>query len=209
MTSVPLAPWNQPGSVFLSTLFSPVSCAHWLSKIDLLYHSLDAARACGPADSVASLIPRGEKFVPTASSFTMGAAFSPAEVTAILSALLSGPAGEWLQANLGEALVCDLDQSWIRRQYAPPNYPSFHATHGWHQDGALAFDFQAHPDGQFPSDALLPMVTCWIALNSCGADAPGLELVSTRLENLLPPAQLTPESVPARFAPEEFWKPVF
>jgi hypothetical protein len=52
------------------------------------------------------------------------------------------------------------------------------------------------------------MVTCWIALTPCGEDAPGLEFVRRRLDGLLGPAELTDAKVRARFAPEEFWKPV-
>src|SRR5437764_13009699 len=60
----------------------------------------------------------------------------------------------------------------------------------------------------FASAALLPMTTCWIALGACGLEAPGLEIVTRRLEGLLAPAELVDERVQARFAPEEFWRPV-
>ena len=43
------------------------------------------------------------------------------------------------------------------------------------------------------------MVTCWIALDSCGVDAPGLEFISEKLPGLLPPAELRHEAVAARF----------
>src|SRR6266404_3531060 len=82
-----------------------------------------------------------------------------------------------------------------------------HAPHGWHQDGALRFDFQSHPDGNFPSDAVLPMVTCWIALGPCGVGAPGLEIVTRRLDTLLIPGELSNERVRTRFACEEFYRP--
>jgi hypothetical protein len=52
------------------------------------------------------------------------------------------------------------------------------------------------------------MVTIWIALNPCGLDAPGLELVTSPTEQLLHPDQLIESYVRARFASELCWKPV-
>jgi hypothetical protein len=146
-------------------------------------------------------------YVPTASSFGIRAVFLDEQLTELCAAVHASCVGDCISAALRGALSCDLDQSWVRRQYAPQNYPRWHSPHGWHQDGALKFDFAAHPDGKFPSDVMLPLVTCWIALNACGVDAPGLELVSTRLNDLLPPAQLKEEAVRARFGPNQFWTP--
>jgi hypothetical protein len=125
----------------------------------------------------------------------------------LLDLIAAGPAGAWIRGELGPQLACDLDQAWVRRQYPPGKYPPLHAPHGWHQDGALGFDFLAEPGGMVPPEAVLPMATCWIALNSCGQDAPGLELVRPRLNTLLAPAELADERVRGRFAPEDFWRP--
>ena len=77
-----------------------------------------------------------------------------------------------------------------------------------HQDGALLYPFD--PTGACAPDAngLLQMVTCWLALTPCGAQAPGLELVWHRLDSLLPPTELSEERVRARFAAELFRRPV-
>src|SRR4029077_7567244 len=50
--------------------------------------------------------------------------------------------------------------------------------------------------------------TCWVSLDPCGTDAPGLELVNRRFDALFPPAELIEEHVRSRFAAEEFWRPV-
>jgi ectoine hydroxylase-related dioxygenase (phytanoyl-CoA dioxygenase family) len=76
------------------------------------------------------------------------------------------------------ALACDMEQSWWRRQYPPGAAPARHHAHAWHQDGALGHDFPARPDGSADAAGLVPLVTCWIALTDCGADAPGLELLA-------------------------------
>ena len=190
-------------SVLLPSLLST-----WTSKINLAYQKLEAERQQHGLEGVSRLVAPGQRFVPTASSLTIGAVLSDENLRALFAALNLAPAGSWTRNQLQDRVACDLDQAWVRRQYAPRHYPPLHAPHGWHQDGALGFDFLAAREGQFPPDALLPMVTCWIALGSCGADAPGLELVTRRLEELLAPADLTAQSVRARFAPDDFWQPI-
>ena len=115
---------------------------------------------------------------------------------------------EIIEHALGGPVVCDLDHAWVRRQYAVHRRPPGHVAHSWHQDGALLYPFD--PTGACAPDAdgLLRMVTCWVALTSCGQQAPGLELVRQRLDSLLPPATLTEDAVRARFAAELFWSPV-
>jgi hypothetical protein len=105
-----------------------------------------------------------------------------------------GPACE---QRLGMPLLCDLDECWLRCQGGPAL-----AAHGWHQDGALRHDFIAEPEAD---GALLNMLTCWIALTPCGADAPGLELLARRLPALVPAAQLA--RVADRHPPEDFLRP--
>src|SRR5215467_276285 len=100
------------------------------------------------------------------------------------------------------------ERSWERRQYAPGHYPPLHAPHGWHQDGALGFDFGAWGAHPPPQDALLPMLTCWFPLGSCGSHAPGLEFVLQRQPNLLPVSDLTEAVLRRRFPAEAFWRPV-
>ncbi len=182
--------------------------AAWGSRVYERYREIEAARAeSGPDAVTRSLAPR-QRFAASASSLTIGAALSEEDLGAILTTIAASSAGEWTRAKLGSKIAVDLDQSWVRRQYAPSHYPPLHAPHGWHQDGALGFDFRSHLDGQFPETALLPMVTCWVAVDPCGFHAPGLELVTRQLKGLLPPDQLMDDRVRARFVPEEFWKPL-
>lgn len=124
-----------------------------------------------------------------------------------IRAATQGPAlVSYCEKALGDRIVCDLDECWVRRQYAPRNYPPRHAPHSWHQDGALRFDFSHHLSEDQPN-GVLDMVTCWIALTPCGVDAPGLELIATSPDVLIAPANLTDERVRRRFAPEEFVRP--
>ena len=109
---------------------------------------------------------------------------------------------------LGPLTACDVDQCWVRRQYAPHRAPPHHAPHSWHQDGALNFDFAAHAGMPLPADDLLEMLTCWIPLTRCGADAPGLEFVSEPITRLLALHELTPAHVEAHYAANAFERPL-
>jgi hypothetical protein len=175
-------------------------------RIDAAYTEVEPVRGSTPARLPQNL-PPGEKFVTTASSFTIGAIVAEPEIRKIETAIFRSEAGAWLRNQLGEQLVCNRDHSWVRRQYAPHRYPRLHAPHAWHQDGALGFDFLSYPDGEYPPDAMLRMATCWIALDACGVDAPGLELMTQELPRLLSPSDLADVRIRDRFPPDHFWRP--
>ena len=143
-----------------------------------------------------------DAFNPYSSSLRAQAvpALAPA---AIATTLLRGELNAFCSGLLGEALACNVDQCWGRRQFAPSRYPPRHAPHAWHQDGALGFDFlrAAIPSSE---EKPLDMVTCWIALTPCGIDAPGLEWIEEDIPHLLPPSALCDESIRARHHPATF-----
>ena len=186
----------------------PWELAAWTKLIDARYQLLDATRQRDGPVAASRLVSTGERFVPTASSFTIGEVFSGEKLRTLLDQILAGAAGGWIRDELKSPIACDVDQSRVRRQYAPANYPPWHAPHGWHQDGALGFDFLAHGAGEFPTDAVLSVVTCWIALTPCGSDAPGLEIITRRPAGLFSPTALADAIVRAGFAEEEFWRPL-
>jgi len=51
------------------------------------------------------------------------------------------------------------------------------------------------------------LLTCWIPLNPCGIDSPGLELVRCRQPALLHFTELDDAALRRRFPPHEFWAP--
>jgi hypothetical protein len=180
----------------------------WIARSDALYQSHDAARRQGDPAQLDRLVPRGQRFALTASSFTLGTVLSDDDLRAFAASICRGQAALCLDSQLGSALAWDVDQSWLRRQYAPARYPRWHAPHGWHQDAALGVDFTRESASDSPAFYPCPMVTCWIALDSCGVQSPGLEFVTRPLDDLIQPAELTEERVRSRFPPEEFWRPV-
>lgn len=159
------------------------TCSAWLEAIDAAYRRDDGA----PSSA----------FVPESSSFRLAAVggLSVIDVWSAVSPLVRDRCVAFLQPSL----AIDVDQCWVRRQYAPALAPPRHHPHTWHQDGALGFRFGGDSQAAIPVDALLRMVTCWIAVTPCGVDAPGLELVDRRVEGMLSPAQLTEDAVDQRW----------
>ena len=152
------------------------------------------------------LLPRG-RFVVTASSFSLDAALADADISRLREAFGAGVART--AARLPpKRLVLDVDQSWLRRQYPAPNAPQFHAVHGWHQDGALGYDFSDAVDIGDRTEGLLDIVTCWIALTRCGQDAPGLEFVDETVSELLPVDGLNDDEIRRRFHSSTFRQPI-
>jgi hypothetical protein len=180
----------------------------WIPRIDASYAGLNEPCRQAPWTDPDRLIPSGKGFVPTSSSLPVGAVLSELDLRNLAAQVLGTPAGQWIRDELGPRIVLDLDQVWIRRQYAPARYPKWHAPHSWHQDGALGFDFLAPLPSKLALPRLLEMVTCWIALGACGLDAPGLEFVTRRLDDLLQPAELLDQRLRSQFHPHEFWRPV-
>jgi Phytanoyl-CoA dioxygenase (PhyH) len=119
---------------------------------------------------------------------------------------LSAPGLEQLFSEaMGCAWACNMKQSWVRKKFAPLQAPaSEYHPQGWHQDGALGVCFPPQSGSAIPMTELL---TCWIPLNACGIDSPGLEFVRCRQAGLLHFTQLDDLALRRRFAAEEFWAP--
>ena len=114
---------------------------------------------------------------------------------AVLKPLRAG-----LRQHLGAEIQLVASQCWVRR--AQP-------AHEWHQDGALHFDFMSLDagSGKPPADALLRMCTCWLPLDECGVDAPGLEWLQPSPDRLLLPAELRDEHLRRSFSAAAFSSP--
>ncbi len=94
---------------------------------------------------------------------------------------------------------CRIEDSWVRKK-TPPQFQA----HTWHQDGALGVRFPPEPGTAIP---MTPLLTVWVALDSCGLEAPGLELVRRPLDRLLHFTELNDSAVRMRFAAADFWIP--
>ena len=170
----------------------PATCSTWLSLVDAAYCRIEVTPS--------------SDFVPESSSFRLGAV-AALSVVDVWSAL-SSHVRERCVGVLGPWLAIDADQCWVRRQYAPEFAPPRHHPHSWHQDGALGYEFAQSDHVAIPDDALLRVVTCWIALTPCGLDAPGLELVTDRVDRMLSPTQLADGAVELRWPTSRRTQPV-
>lgn len=123
-----------------------------------------------------------------------------------LTQLLSAPGLEELISQaMGCAWTCCMEQSWVRKKFAPMLAPaSMYCEQGWHQDGALGVQFP-HESG--PVLPMTELLTCWIPLDRCGRDSPGLEFVRGRQAGLLHFTELDDAALRQRFWPEEFCAP--
>ena len=131
-------------------------------------------------------------------SLTLVEALPLTEVLPALATLKPLQAG--LRQHLGAEIQLVASQCWVRR--AQP-------AHQWHQDGALHFDFTTLDtrSGKPPADSLLAMCTCWLPLDDCGVDAPGLEWVQPSPDRLLMPAELRDEHLRSSFGAAAFSSP--
>jgi hypothetical protein len=123
-----------------------------------------------------------------------------------LAAPLSAPVLEPLfTAGIDGAWVCNMEQSWLRKKFAPHQAPSpnYH-NQDWHQDGALGVRFPKEPGAPVPMTRLL---TCWIPLNPCGINSPGLEFIRRPQPSLLHFTELDDSTLRRRFPPQDFWAP--
>ena len=177
------------GVALLRGVVDAATLAHWRTLIDRRYERAEAT-AASDAD-----------FNRHSSSLRM-AAVGGLDADAVLHSVLRGDLRRLCEQVLGARLACNIDQCWVRRQYALCSSPPRHAPHAWHQDGALRADFAAPGIAE-----LLTMLTCWVALTPCGVDAPGLQWVAEPLPQLLLPAQLAEAQLRERFAADRWRQP--
>jgi hypothetical protein len=123
-----------------------------------------------------------------------------------LVAPLSAPGLDQLFSEaMGCEWTCSMEQSWVRKKFTPLQVPGpqYHLQN-WHQDGALGVHFPLKAGPVIP---MTELVTCWIPLNPCGRDSPGLEFVRRRQAGLLHFTELEDLALRQRFPPQEFWAP--
>jgi hypothetical protein len=123
-----------------------------------------------------------------------------------LVAPLSAPGLEQLFSEaMGCEWTCRMEQSWVRKKFTPLQAPApEYRPQTWHQDGALGVRFPLEPA---PVITMTELLTCWIPLNACGRDSPGLEFVRRRQAALMHFTELDDSALRQRFQPEEFWVP--
>src|SRR5262249_20184357 len=103
------------GIILCPSVLPPEEVTKWKSTVDARYHELEMARRSSDAASITRMIGARERFVPTASSFTVCALNSECNMSELLNSVSIGISGRWMKNILGWRLLCNLDQSWVRR----------------------------------------------------------------------------------------------
>ena len=167
----------------------------------------DAATRCFQAIESGQPFPQSHQFIRFSHSVLLTALLdygcaAPEKLTEPLS--VPGLSQLFLEA-LGGEWTCTMKNSWVRKKFAPAHAPAaLYHPQGGHQDGALGVKFPLEPGPVIPITALL---TCWIPLDPCGIDSPGLEFVRRRQPALLHFTELEDSALRQRFPPHEFWAP--
>jgi hypothetical protein len=178
--------WKSLGSdgvCVLRNVIDPAFTTRWLQAADAVYSAIGGAKRRGDGTLPATV----KSYRPTASSMLLESIATVAEIRGFIA-----PLRDALRQRLGATVVWNADQAWLRRQFPRHLAPPLHHPHGWHQDGALGFDFAAHPEGGGP-ESVLRMLTAWVPLTCCGRDAPGLEWIAVRPNRLLGIGELADE----------------
>lgn len=166
----------------------------------------EAAARCFEAISTARSLPGHYRFNPYSHSVLLTALIdfgcSGHELVAPLS---TAGLDQLFSEVMGCERTCGTEQSWVRKKFPPVQSPGpQYQPQSWHQDGALGVRFPLEPGPAVPMTRLL---TCWIPLNPCGRDSPGLEFVRVPQTALLHFTELDDAALRRRFPKHLFWAP--
>jgi hypothetical protein len=114
-----------------------------------------------------------------------------------------------LSQALGNFVQGARSQIRLRKQYAPGRGHAQHRPNQWHEDGALGLTYPPQPEGDsiYCRQAVLPLLTLWLPLSSCGQIAPGLELITQPQIQLIHYSALTTGVLQQHFPQSAFWQP--
>lgn len=167
----------------------------------------EAAARCFDAIAQGATLPERYQFNRSAHSILLNALldFDCDHVEALTAPLSIPGLGPLFSDAMSSDWTCNMEQSWVRKKFAPSHTPDtrYHIQ-DWHQDGALGVRFPLQPG---PAVQMTSLLTCWIPLNACGVDSPGLEFIRRHQPALLHFTELNDAALRARFSPQDFLAP--
>jgi len=168
----------------------------------------DAAARCFETVRTRESLPAHHQFNPFSHSVLLTALtdFGAGGAQELIAPLSAAGLGELFAQAVGPKWTCRMEQSWVRKKFPPRQVPDqrYHSQN-WHQDGALGVRFPLEPG---PPVRMTELVTCWIPLEACGSDSPGLEFIARPQTGLLHFTELDDALLRQRFSPQEFQAPV-
>lgn len=192
----PLRELQTRGSAVLSGFFPAALLAQFKAAASVRFDAFESGRR--------TPVPPQYRYNPFSNSFLLAPLCEEACLPFSAPVDRQGLA-DLLEEASGQPVRCNPEQCWVRKKYPPSIAPPRHAPNGWHQDGALGAQFPPEPGPEIP---MTPLITCWIPLEPCGEERPGLELVRRRVDHVLHFTELTDAAVRRRFNAHEFWTPV-
>jgi hypothetical protein len=175
-------------------------------RLEPLARLRDAATRCFATIESGGLVPGHIRFTPQSHSVLLTALldFGVESVEALLAPLRADGLGALFSDLVGDPWRCRLEHSWTRKKFAPRHAPAGYHLQDWHQDGALGAQFPLEPG---PGIQAASLATCWIPLDACGVDSPGLEFILKPQPALLHFTELDDTALRQRFEATEFWTP--
>jgi len=176
-------------------------------ELEMLTQLREAAGRCFEAIDGEVQVPERYGFTRQAHSVGLRALldFGMESEGALLEPLGAGGLGAMFSDVVGGKWRCRLEHTWVRKKFAPRNAPgSWYHLQDWHQDGALGVQFPLAPGPAIPAANL---ATCWIPLDACGKESPGLEFIRRPQPALLHFSELGDADLRQRFDGAAFWAP--
>lgn len=168
----------------------------------------DAATRCFETVRAGGPLPGDYQFNPFSHSLLLTALtdFNGGGTRELTAPLWAAGLGELFVQAVGPKWACRMEQSWVRKKFPPGQVPDqrYHSQN-WHQDGALGVRFPLEPG---PPVSMTELVTCWIPLETCGGDSPGLEFVARPQSSLLHFTELDDGLLRQRYPPADFQAPI-
>ncbi len=166
----------------------------------------EATTRCFAAVEGAAQVAERYCFIPEAHSVRLTALldFGVESEEALLTPLCVDGLRGIFSELVGDRWRCRLEHSWARKKFAPRHAPAEYHLQDWHQDGALGAKFPPAPG---PPVSSTNLATCWIPLNACGVDSPGLEFIRKPQPALLHFTELDNATLRRRFDADAFWAP--
>jgi ectoine hydroxylase-related dioxygenase (phytanoyl-CoA dioxygenase family) len=200
---------QEQGVVVLKNIFNFEQLSKLIQATEQCFESIEILSKEKGIHQVKNHLPTNYNFLPHVTSLNICALddYDNSVITETLNLIESSPIREIISKIMGENSKLDLNQSWLRKQYAPANYHDLHHPHAWHQDGSLGLQFPLTSAQKYVDIPLNNLITCWLPLTDCGVDSPSLQFIAQRLEQPLHFNYLHEGILTEMFRMQDFYTP--
>jgi ectoine hydroxylase-related dioxygenase (phytanoyl-CoA dioxygenase family) len=200
---------QQKGVMVVKNILTPQQLSTLIEKSTLCFNHIENLIKEKGITQVKDYLPSSYNFRETVTSVNVCALmdYSPSIITDIFQRIKSSLIQDILIEIMGKNVKCNIEESWLRKQYSLPNYHPLHHPHSWHQDGCLGLNIPQNYHKKYLDLPLNNLITFWLSLTSCGIDRPGLQFITKPLEKPLHFNYLNENSLRKMFDCDSFWIP--